>query len=155
MSDYLHCLQAEWARNDMLSQVISLSKELAAERSLVERVGDCTDQPSSCVFILHFSGYGFGRRGLCFWLLDELKRLRATHNNVRLIVVFHELFTTGEPPWRSAFWLSRLQAQIATRLARMADALWTNTEQHARWLRYTVGPTIPVHLQPVFSNVGE
>jgi hypothetical protein len=92
---------------------------------------------------------------MCFWLLDELTRLkRQQGNQLRTVVVFHELFASG-PPWRSAFWLSRLQATIAARLARQADALWTNTEHHARWLRKAAGPTVPLRMRPVFSNIGE
>src|SRR6202008_598407 len=80
-----------------------------------------------CVVVLQFSGYGFGRRGLCGWLLDELDQARtAFRGTLRLVTVFHELFAVG-PPWRSAFWLAGLQARIAARLARSSDALWTNS----------------------------
>lgn len=153
--DYLQCLQTEWATRGVRSQVLNLSKALADERSLVDRI-DRSVGEKPCSIVLHFSGYGYGRRGLCFWLLDELTALKAKRREkLRLVVIFHELFATGEPPWRSAFWLSGLQALIATRLARMADAVWTNTAQHAGWLRETVDTTTPVHVRPVFSNVGE
>jgi hypothetical protein len=154
VSDYAQCLQDEWRAQGHASSVIALSKELAAERSLRARVGNQLDgRPArTCSVVLHFSGYGYGRRGLCFWLLDEIKALRR--DGVRLVVVFHELFASG-PPWRSAFWVSRLQALIAARLARHADALWTNTEHHANWLRRIVDPRIRVCVRPVFSNVGE
>lgn len=160
VSDYLLCLKAQWAAGGVESHVILLSEELAAQRSLVERVGDCFSLPAgrplrTCAVVLHYSGYGYGRRGLCFWLLDELKALRAKHGDgLRLVVVFHELFASS-PPWRSAFWLSRLQAKIAARLARLSDALWTNTEQHARWLQGVVGTGKRVCVRPVFCNTGE
>lgn len=160
VSDYLQCLKAQWAAGGVASRVIVLSEELAMQRSLVDRVGDCLgatgEQPSrTCAVVLHYSGYGYGRRGLCFWLLDELKALRAEHGDgLRLVVVFHELFASS-PPWRSAFWLSHLQATIAARLARLSDALWTNTEQHARWLQGVVGTGKPVCVRPVFCNTGE
>jgi len=155
VADYVQGLQGEWAAQGLMSQVLEVSKASVLKRSLAERIDDCAgDLP--CSVVLHYSGYGYGHRGLCFWLLDELKALRTRRRHgLRLVVVFHELFAAGEPPWRSAFWLSGLQAVIAGRLARMADALWTNTEQHARWLRQTVGPELPVHVRPVFSNVGE
>lgn len=153
--DYLQCLRTHWAEQGVRSHALPLSRQLSGERSLADRVADCAgSQP--CSMVLHYSGYGYGRRGLCFWLLDELTALRARHHaGLRLVVVFHELFATGEPMWRSAFWLSRPQALIARRLADMADGVWTNTGQHARWLRQTVGPGKPVHVRPVFSNVGE
>ena len=160
VSDYLLCLKAQWAAGGVESHVILLSEELAAQRSLVERVGDCLGVPGgqplrTCAVVLHYSGYGYGRRGLCFWLLDELKALRAKHGDgLRLVVVFHELFASS-PPWRSAFWLSRLQASIAARLAHLSDVVWTNTEQHTRWLQGVVGSDKPVRARPVFSNAGE
>ena len=154
VSDYAQCLQEEWLAQGQASSVIALSKELAAERSLRARIGDqLGGRPAhTCSLVLHFSGYGYGRRGLCFWLLDEIAALRR--DGVRLVVVFHELFASG-PPWRSAFWVSRLQALIAARLARHADAVWTNTEHHANWLRRVVDSRIRVRVRPVFSNVGE
>jgi hypothetical protein len=158
--DYLECLKAQWAASGIASHVVVLSEELAQQRSLVERVGDCLfapagQAPPKCALVLHYSGYGYGRRGLCFWLLNELKALRTQHRDgLRLVVVFHELFASS-PPWRSAFWLCRLQASIAARLARMADAVWTNTEQHANWLQAAVGASKTVWVRPVFSNTGE
>ena len=105
--------------------------------------------------VLHFSGYGYAPRGVCFWLLAELGKLRAAlGDRLRLVVVFHESYAFG-PPWRSAFWVMPMQALIARRLARMADALWTNTEHHERWLRGVVGAATPIRVRPVFSNVGE
>ncbi|MES2099800.1 MAG: hypothetical protein V4569_08280 [Pseudomonadota bacterium] len=157
--DYLQCLKAEWEAQGVSSHVIALSRELAGQHSLAERIAECGMQASQpCALVLHFSGYGYAQRGLCFWLLAELHALRAVRaqrrEGLRLVVVFHELFASG-PPWRSAFWLSRWQALIAARLARMADALWTNTEQHARWLARVVEPATPIRVRPVFSNVGE
>ncbi|HZE91531.1 MAG TPA: glycosyltransferase [Rhizobacter sp.] len=160
--DYLMCVKSEWAAHGVSSDVIELSKALAGQRSLAERVLDCLNASGSgptlprCSVVLHFSGYGYGHRGVCFWLLDQVRALRAQYRHrLRLVVVCHELFASGQPPWRSAFWLSHLQWRVVARLARMADALWTNTEQHARSLRRMVGPATPIQVRPVFSNVGE
>lgn len=159
--DYLQCLRARWAdAHGTPSHAVPLSQALAQERSLDARVGDClarSGKPAqaACSVVLHFSGYGYGHRGLCFWLLRELKELRKRRgDSLRLVIVFHELFASG-PPWQSAFWLAAPQAFIARRLARLADAIWTNTELHATWLRAAVARGTPVHARPVFSNVGE
>lgn len=159
--DYADCLQAEWQRCGTPSTVIELSKELERERSLVERIGDArssakdvSSSPRLSV-VLHYSGYGYGQRGLCFWLLDQIRSLQARHRSaLQLVVVFHELYASG-PPWRSAFWLTPAQAWLAARLGGAADALWTNSEHHAKWLRGKVPPSVPLGVRPVFSNVGE
>ncbi len=158
--DYAMCLKAQWAQGGLDTHLLAMSKALARERSLADRVSDCmvagpVASLPHCSVVLHFSGYGYSPRGLCFWLLDELEVLRERFGAaLRLVVVFHELFATG-PPWKSAFWVSRLQAVIAERLAHRADELWTNAERHARWLRKVPTLAAQVHAYPVFSNVGE
>ncbi|RZI66137.1 hypothetical protein [Variovorax guangxiensis] len=107
---------------------------------------------SGNVLLLHFSGYGFHKRGVPAWLLDELKTLRARFRVFG--VVFHELYATGNPPWTSAFWLSSTQRRIARELAGQADFWLTNREIAGQWLR-DQAPRAPHRVLPVFSNVGE
>jgi hypothetical protein len=159
--DYLECLKSQWACAGIESHVIELSRDLVNTKSLLDRVLSLVDagtQPHSQAtfsLLLHFSGYGYERRGLCFWLLREVEQAKARlGDRLRVVTMFHELFASG-PLWGSAFWLSPLQARIARKLACMSDAIWTNTELHGRWLREQVGPSTPITVQPVFSNVGE
>lgn len=154
--DYLECLRAQWEATGIESQVITLAESDAQQQSLAARLRLVVEtEGRPCSLILHFSGYGFQRRGLCFWLLREIENARRELGpRLHLVTMFHELFASG-PPWRSAFWLSRVQAWIAMRIARASDALWTNTELHARWLRQQVDASIPIDVNPVFSNIGE
>lgn len=159
--DYLECLKSQWTQAGIESHVIELSQASANTQNLLDRMlslADAGAQPnaqSTFSLLIHFSGYGYERRGLCFWLLREVERAQARlGDRLRVVTMFHELFASG-PPWGSAFWLSPLQARIARKLARMSDAIWTNTELHGRWLREQVGALTPITVQPVFSNVGE
>ena len=159
--DYLECLKSQWAQSGIESHVIELSQALANTQSLLDRVlslADAGTQPNSqetFSLLMHFSGYGYEQRGLCFWLLREVERAKARlRDRLRVVTMFHELFASG-PLWGSAFWLSPLQARIARKLARLSDAIWTNTDSHGRWLREQVGPSTPITVQPVFSTVGE
>ncbi|GAB4556455.1 MAG: hypothetical protein IV105_01625 [Rhizobacter sp.] len=155
--DYLQCLKAQWDARGLSSHVIALSEKLAAEHSLAKRIDACIGEPGrqACSVVLHFSGYGYAKRGVCFWLLDELQALRAARSHtLKLTVVFHELFAAG-PPWSSAFWVSGSQKRIATLLAQMADLAWTNTQRHATWLSGELRSGVRLHQRPVFSNVGE
>ncbi len=103
--------------------------------------------------VLHFSGYGYARRGLCGWLVRAVRRWRRELSPPpRIVVVFHELFASG-PPWRSAFWLSGVQERIAQELAVLADACWTSTAAHAQWLTTHGAAGKPMHVAPVFSNI--
>lgn len=101
--------------------------------------------------ILHYSGYGYARRGAPLWLLRSLREARPRMR--RFGVFFHELYADG-PPWRSAFWLSPVQRHIAAELAALSDFWLTNREGSARWLN-THAPARPHRVLPVFSNLGE
>lgn len=148
--DYADCLAREWAARGVDTRL------LEGERGeLQRRLEALLESEGRLAIVLHFSGYGYAARGLCGWLADALSAvMSANPARVRLVVVFHELFAGG-PPWRSAFWLSPWQSQVARRLASLADSVWTNTQHHAAWLRRVVGDgqALPVH--PVFSNIGE
>ena len=68
--------------------------------------------------------------------------------------MFHEVFASG-PPWRSAFWIGGVQAWITRAVARLSNAVWTNSRYHGDWLRGAVAEPVPLYVRPVFSNVGE
>lgn len=145
--DHAERLRAAWAAAGRASRV-------------VDSAGNGSPQPlhvqlqalRPTALLVHYSGYGYHPRGLCSALLDELHALRQAPAAPRLVTCFHELYAQREPPWRSAFWLAPWQARLAAQLARASDAVLTNTERHARWLRRHAAVQPP---QPVFSNVGE
>lgn len=103
--------------------------------------------------LLHFSGYGYAKRGLCRWLSDGLAKWKAGSTDRRLVTIFHEVYATG-PLWRSSFWTARPQKRIALHLAQLSDAAFTTSEGGIQQLR-RVTPDMPLSLLPVFSNVGE
>jgi hypothetical protein len=112
-------------------------------------------QDGPFVVLLHYVGYAYQPRGCPAWLVDGLTGWRrgVTRERRRLVVMFHELFASG-PPWSSAFWLSFTQRRLSARLARLSDALFTNSERYARWLA-RLRPEVRESIWPVLSNVGE
>jgi hypothetical protein len=100
---------------------------------------------------LHYSGYGFEKRGIPFWLINKIKIDNLKINT--LGIFFHELYAFGKVT-SSAFWLSPIQRHIARRLAERSDFWITNREGSAQWLRRFAGDK-PHAVLPVFSNVGE
>jgi hypothetical protein len=157
--DFAQRLAEPWQRGAVASVIWALSRQEARETPLRTRLSHWrtgqADAPAIPALVLHFSGYGYAERGLCEWLLQQVQDARRVFGpQLRLAVVFHELFARGEPPWRSAFWLAPLQARIVARLALVADVVWTNNEDHARWLRERTAPR-EVTVQPVFSGLGE
>jgi len=102
--------------------------------------------------ILHYVNYGYQKRGLPFWLVPILCRVRETFEG-RLIVIFHELFASG-PPWKSEFWLQPLQKKIARDIARLTDARLVSSESMQQMLEGLV-PGLDVLVHPVPSAFGE
>jgi hypothetical protein len=105
--------------------------------------------------ILHFSGYGYQKRGVPLWLVQGLRLWNRRAGRVPLLTIFHELCATGWP-WQSAFWVSPLQKQIARSILRLSSAAITPTDRHRKHLsEWKDGRPIEITTMPVFSNVGE
>jgi glycosyltransferase involved in cell wall biosynthesis len=104
--------------------------------------------------LLHYSGYGYAKRGAPVWLVQGLRRWKARAPGRRLVAMFHELWAHG-PPWRSSCWMFPVQRAIVAALLRLADAHLTNTELYARRLRRLAPHRSPVAVLPVLSNIGE
>jgi hypothetical protein len=107
------------------------------------------------VFLLvHLSGYGYSPDGNPALLAAALERIKAA-GRFPIAVYFHELYAFG-PPWKSAFWYSRVQRNSVGRIARLSDLAITNTQYHAKWLERQLAQNSanPLRLLPVFSTVG-
>lgn len=85
------------------------------------------------VIVLHYVGYGYQSRGVPMWLVGGLEQWKKAKQSRRLVVVFHELWSSG-PPWRSEFFLHPLQRWLVIRLLRACDAAMTSTLTMARML---------------------
>lgn len=105
------------------------------------------------VVLLEYANYGYAARGIPLWLLRGLRRA-CGQGGVPLVAMIHELYATG-PPWSGAFWYSVPQRFAAAGLARLAQQVITNRHSAATWLARYRGGRPDVHVQPVFSNVGE
>src|SRR5262249_37366426 len=104
---------------------------------------------------LHFSGYGYQKRGVPVWLVQGLQIWSRRAGRVPLLTIFHELYATGRP-WQSAFWVSPLQKQIARSILKLSSAAITTTDLHRKRLsEWRDGDATKITAMPVFSNVGE
>jgi hypothetical protein len=110
------------------------------------------DSSADARALLHYEGYGYATRGCPVWLVNAIERWRRASSERSLVTMFHELYATG-PPWTSSFWLSPLQKNLATRLARVSDQCMTSLERYARLVQEMSGK--PATSLPVFSSIGE
>lgn len=110
---------------------------------------------NSTTVLLHYVGYGYDKRGCPRWLVDGLERWKRRSPERVLITMFHEVYASG-PPWRSSFWLSPTQRNLAARLSLISNRSITNREGYAEILRrLSQGKCQQIPVLPVFSNVGE
>ena len=122
-------------------------------RQQAEALAEALETAGADTVLLHFVGYGYAYRGLCFWLVKGLQQWKSKAAGRRLVTMFHELYAFG-PPWRSSFWTSLPQRRIALALAGASDALvcgYALIEARLRAWR----PLAEIRRLPVFSNVGE
>lgn len=103
------------------------------------------------IVLLHYAGYGYQRRGCPAWLVRALSQWRRGAPRRRLITMFHELYAFG-PIWRSSFWTSPRQRQLAKSLARLSDRCLTNQNISRQWLAHSASE---IDVLPVFSTMGE
>ena len=105
--------------------------------------------------VLHFSGYGYQKRGVPLWLVEGLRIWARRARHVPLVTIFHELYASGRP-WQSAFWLSPLQKHIARSILNLSSLAITPTDLYRKRLsRLRKDSAIKITAMPVFSNVGE
>src|SRR5262249_50864783 len=122
---------------------------------LADTVQLLSDETNARVLVLHFSGYGYQKRGVPIWLVQGLRLWNQRAHRVPLLTIFHELYATGRP-WQSAFWLSPLQKQIARSILNLSSAAITTTDLHRKRLsEWRDGDATKITALPVFSNVGE
>lgn len=122
---------------------------------LSDAIGSLSLTTSPSAIVLHFSGYGFEKRGVPNWLSLGLRNWRAQARGVPLITIFHELYASSQP-WNSAFWLSPFQKQIARAILRLSSGAITTTERYrdqlSKWQEVRDRKITAI---PVFSNMGE
>ena len=122
---------------------------------LADTIQSLSAEANAYAVVLHFSGYGYQKRGVPVWLLQGLRIWSRRAGRVPLLTIFHELYATGRP-WQSAFWVSPLQKQIARNILNLSSAAITPTGLYSERLsRWRAGDVTKITAMPVFSNVGE
>jgi hypothetical protein len=124
-------------------------------RTLANTIESLSTESSARAVVLHFSGYGYQKRGAPVWLAQGLRIWSRRAGRVPLLTIFHELYATGRP-WQSSFWLSPLQKQIARSILNLSSAAITPTDLYSKRLSdWRDGRAIKITAMPVFSGMGE
>ena len=103
--------------------------------------------------ILHFSGYGYAARGLCFDLIKSIKDWKQRDKKNRLITIFHEIYARG-PVFKMSFWTYFPQKYLAKNLFKLSDAVVTSNKENQFILNSFI-KNKKIKLFSTFSNIGE
>ena len=136
--------QGEW-------KSISLPKRQA--QCLVDTIRSLASETEVAAVLLHFSGYGYEKRGIPLWLVQGLWNWCRQTGRAPLLTIFHELYATGRP-WQSSYWLCPVQKLIARSILNLSSEVITPTTLFRRRLLDWNGDA-HVRCAPVFSNIGE
>ncbi|MEY2484759.1 MAG: hypothetical protein QOH39_407 [Verrucomicrobiota bacterium] len=101
--------------------------------------------------LLHYAGRAYHAYGSPVWLPAVLSRWKQKCPAGRLTVLFHEI--PPKLPFSSRhYWMNLGNERVIRKLARLADALITNTSEHVAKLERISGRR-DVHRVPVGSNI--
>ena len=115
------------------------------------QLSQALDRAGSVDVLLHYAGRAYHRFGCPLWLPKVLAKWKRRFPLARLMIFFHEL--PGRSPFPSRhYWIDICNRRIIRQLARMADVLVTNSEDHVRKIEKISG-RIDVHCVPVGSNI--
>ena len=103
---------------------------------------------------MHYSGYGYAKRGLCFTLIKSLENWKQNKKNRKLITIFHEIYAKG-PFYRMSFWTSVFQKYLAKKLFRLSDISLVTSKQNKFILSSLYNNKKKIVYTNVFSNIGE
>jgi hypothetical protein len=105
--------------------------------------------------VLHFSGYSYGSRGICFWLTRAINQFLSERSDVRLITMFHELWAPA-PLFSRSGWVVPIQKAIVSKLVKESHIVRTNRAEYARQLELLCPEvTGQVRVRNICSNFGE
>jgi glycosyltransferase involved in cell wall biosynthesis len=115
------------------------------------RLEQALDSAAGADVLLHYAGRGYQRFGCPVGLPAALRKWKTNSPRSRLVVFFHEL-PASLPVTNRHYWLNLYSRRIAARIAKLADVLVTNSQDHVRALKKMVKAK-GIHLLPVSSNI--
>ena len=133
------------------------SKEHLAAYSILKlprsstQLSSLLDQYNVNIVLLHYSAFGFSKRGCPISLLRAIKVWKEKHPNNKLIFMVHELWYTTKP-WKLGFYSQLLHKWFLLLTLRQASKIFTSTDGYCDTLRKRFS-SAKVTVLPVGSNI--
>jgi len=109
------------------------------------------DRMGPADLFLHYAGRAYHRYRCPIWLPSVLAKWKTKFRSGRLLVFFHEL-PSNFPVTSRRYWIDMCNRRVIRKLSKIADAVVTNTSEHARKLGQISGRA-DIHWLPVPSNI--
>lgn len=117
-----------------------------------EQLADKLDRMNATCVLLQYECYSYDPHGVARYLVEGLRRWQGGMENRKLIVMFHEAWADG-PPWKSAYWYSQQQRDVAKQLIDLADVAVTSNHHYKNMLE-SLRPNKEVLVIGIGSNFG-
>jgi len=119
--------------------------------NLYQKINDYKPQ----TVVLHYANYAYQAKGLPFHLVSHLKKAKAVLN-CKVIIYFHELYSSSNSVFKISFYTNFLQKYILNGLYSMADHTFTNCDLYQQLLYKAVkGKQQKNTVTGIFSNIAE
>lgn len=104
--------------------------------------------------ILNYSNYGYQKKGIPFWLLQQMKIVNQ--KELKILTFFHELNATSYKPWQSVFWLKPIQQYIYKSLYEISSTCYCSNDRVYRILEQSTNDQgLKLKKLGIFSNIPE
>jgi hypothetical protein len=135
---------------EILPNTITYSAEPSPSAFLAEVARLRSEHDFDCALV-HYGPYGYSRTGEPAAFVQAIEELAQ---QMRVLVFFHELYSSGMP-WKRAFWTHRQQKACVAQMLRLASFAFTSNAKYIKRLDALHQARKPVGKIPIFSNVGE
>lgn len=125
---------------------VQITKFAPSARELLSNL----ERTGADVILLQYVGYGYSPDGSPSWLAEAISDRISLDESARVVVMFHETFSSGQP-WQGVFWQMPRQKRCARRLLDLASPAVTSTNVNADSLR-ELNPNKPITIIPIGSN---
>jgi hypothetical protein len=103
--------------------------------------------------LLHYVGYAYQKHGMPFYLYQVLKKYK-TNYSCKILIFFHELYSTSYNPLSLPFYSSYLQKKLVKQLYGLSFVTFTNCQVYQIILQNLLGKTRSNNIcTGIYSNI--
>jgi hypothetical protein len=133
LGDYSYLLGKELSKNNHLTILYAgLAQKEAAKVAPYHVINHSNLQTivaqlSISVVYLNYVNYAYHQKGIPFWLLKDIERVKK--EGIKVFIFFHEINASSYKPWQSVFWLKPLQKYLYKKLYDLSNQCYCSNDR--------------------------